>query len=214
MRKNRMMRAASALLVAVLMTTCTISGTFAKYVTEVKASDNARVARWGFGETSTIDFDLFDASYDDSVVASNSDNLIAPGTTKTEMVKLNYAGVGGATAPEVDYKIDLNVVSAETSIADDIKNNSNIKWSFNNTGWVDWDTMITAIEAYTEDVEANALPAIANTGIEIKWKWAFDAEDDIPFAAEDKDTLDTSMGDKVSLDTVKLTIALVATQKD
>lgn len=45
MRKNRMMRAASALLVAVLMTTCTISGTFAKYVTSADSTDTARVAK-------------------------------------------------------------------------------------------------------------------------------------------------------------------------
>ena len=47
MRNNRMMRAASALLVAVLLTTSTISGTFAKYVTEKEVSDTARVAKWG-----------------------------------------------------------------------------------------------------------------------------------------------------------------------
>ena len=47
MKKNRMMRVASALLVAVLLTTCAISGTFAKYVTTESGSDFARVAKWG-----------------------------------------------------------------------------------------------------------------------------------------------------------------------
>jgi len=47
MRKNRMMRLASALLILTMVTTCAISGTFAKYVTEAKTTDTARVAKWG-----------------------------------------------------------------------------------------------------------------------------------------------------------------------
>ena len=43
MKKNVMMRVASALLVAVLLSTCTISGTFAKYVTTSSGNDNAEV---------------------------------------------------------------------------------------------------------------------------------------------------------------------------
>ena len=39
MRKNKAMRLASGLLVAVMLTTCIISGTFAKYVTTNKAED-------------------------------------------------------------------------------------------------------------------------------------------------------------------------------
>ena len=43
MKKNKMMRAASALMVATLLTTSVISGTFAKYVTSVNSSDWARI---------------------------------------------------------------------------------------------------------------------------------------------------------------------------
>ena len=37
----------SLLLVAVMLTTCVISGTFAKYVTKDSANDSARVAKFG-----------------------------------------------------------------------------------------------------------------------------------------------------------------------
>ena len=47
MTKNKMMRIASILLVAVLISTCAISGTFAKYVTKTEGTDTARVAKWG-----------------------------------------------------------------------------------------------------------------------------------------------------------------------
>ncbi|MFR0985955.1 MAG: hypothetical protein ACLSFZ_04975 [Frisingicoccus sp.] len=45
MKKNRMMRLASSLLVLTLLTTCVISGTFAKYTTQAGGSDTARVAK-------------------------------------------------------------------------------------------------------------------------------------------------------------------------
>ena len=60
MRKNKMMRLASALLVAVLLSTCAISGTFAKYVTSSTGTDKARVAYWGWDAPAALDFDLFD----------------------------------------------------------------------------------------------------------------------------------------------------------
>ena len=47
MKKNKMMRIASILMVATLITTCAISGTFAKYVTKASGEDKARVAKWG-----------------------------------------------------------------------------------------------------------------------------------------------------------------------
>ena len=87
MRKNRMMRAASALMVAVLLTTSTISGTFAKYVTQVDGGDVARVAKWGV----EVGFagSLFEDSYihapdtsDEKTVCTSvaKENVVAPGT--------------------------------------------------------------------------------------------------------------------------------------
>lgn len=91
MKKNKMMRLASGLLVAVLITTSTISGTFAKYVTTAEAEDYARVAKWGVKVTA--DGTLFEKEYakddstytvgDNTVESSNEWKLVAPGTTKT-----------------------------------------------------------------------------------------------------------------------------------
>lgn len=54
MKKNKMMRLASCLLVAILLTTSVISGTFAKYTTSSTGTDSARVATWGFQDTASI----------------------------------------------------------------------------------------------------------------------------------------------------------------
>lgn len=47
MRKSKSMRMASGLLVVTMLSTCMISGTFARYTTQDNASDTARVAKWG-----------------------------------------------------------------------------------------------------------------------------------------------------------------------
>ncbi len=107
MKKNKMMRLAAILLVAVLLSTCAISGTFAKYVTSATAADTARVAKWGI-EIATWNTDdeaatLFSAEYDDTVAAYNkTDLLVAPGTKNSNTAKFSIKGT-----PEVDFKLDF-----------------------------------------------------------------------------------------------------------
>lgn len=206
MKKNTMMRLASFLLVAVLISTSAISGTYAKYVTSGSASDNARVAAWGFGDSTTITFDLFDPSYDGTVLSKDGvTNVIAPGSSKTDTVKLNYANTTGLGAPEVDYKVELNVTAS--SVDDDIESNQNITWSFNGTSYDTFAAMVAAIEGYEETVEANNLPTITTSGLTISWNWEFSTSDE-------DDAFDTAMGNKAELDEVSLTIEFVATQID
>lgn len=115
MRKNKMMRAASALLVAVLLTTSTISGTFAKYVTQDSASDTARVAKWGvelqvvgnlFGDSYGTGNKIVEDSDGSVTVQSvnhteqNSD-VVAPGTENSGE-GFSFAING---SPEVDGEI-------------------------------------------------------------------------------------------------------------
>lgn len=98
MRKNKMLRMASALLMLVLLTTSVVGGTFAKYVTEADASDSARVAKWGI----KMDVDgsgTFKAAYDTTVQSENStDKVVAPGTSGTAIYSVSGA-------PETAYKI-------------------------------------------------------------------------------------------------------------
>lgn len=121
MKKNRMMRLASGLLVAVLLTTCAISGTFAKYVTTADANDTARVAKWGVSVTATGS--LFETQYANNgaiekdeagndiaytVVSSGSDDVVAPGTAKENGLTFSITG-----APEVAVNIDFNITGVE-----------------------------------------------------------------------------------------------------
>lgn len=91
MKKNRMMRAASLLLVAVLLTTCTISGTFAKYTSSGTATDTARVAKWGVTVTAVGNEAMFDTDYT-NVSSLNSDKVVAPGTSNGSPISFTVAG--------------------------------------------------------------------------------------------------------------------------
>ena len=56
MRKNKAMRAAGGMLIATLLSTSIVSGTYAKYVTEDSGSDTARVAKFGVVVTADGDY--------------------------------------------------------------------------------------------------------------------------------------------------------------
>ena len=103
MKKNKMMRIASVLLVAVLLSTCAISGTYAKYITTATGSDTARVAKWDVKleentMSNTFNFDLFktvndsDGNYENDVKpGTGDDHIIAPGTSGSFTINLSNA---------------------------------------------------------------------------------------------------------------------------
>ena len=215
MRKNKMMRAASGLLVAVLLSTCAISGTFAKYTTSVSSGDSARVATWGFTQ-STIDLtNLFKDAYDQNV--QGTADVIAPGTQNSANFSFTYAGQ--EAAPEVAY--NFTVSTDDSAIAENIKNNPNIVWSLDGGTAGTWEQLIANIKALSGDESgtmkyaAGVLPTAfggksANTHT-IAWQWKFETTGD-DMAAQDK--TDTAMGNKATLDTVNLKITVTATQID
>ena len=105
MKKNAMLKIAAILLVAVLLTTCAISTTFAKYVTNPDAPDaeTARVAKWGLaieygdGEYFATDYFIGTKNVVDS---SNDDKVLAPGTRNDAVASVNLTGT-----PEVAFKL-------------------------------------------------------------------------------------------------------------
>lgn len=115
----------AVLLVAVVVTTFSVSGTYAKYTSKIDTTDEARIAKWEFGAakvnddntttalstTQTNTIDLFASSYkwngDKYVEAINkTDKVVAPGTAGEYTFKL----VGDM---EVRYnlKFDLKVTN-------------------------------------------------------------------------------------------------------
>lgn len=126
MKKSRSMRLASALLVLTLLSTCMISGTFAKYVTAEEGSDVARVAK--FGVNIVVDGELFSETYKDFPATDNSitvqsfgevedvKNLVAPGT-KSKTGGLNFSVTG---TPEVDVRVYFDTTDLGTDADNDV----------------------------------------------------------------------------------------------
>ena len=115
MKKNKMMRIAAVLLVVTLLSTCAISGTFAKYIPKGEGDGNARVAAWGI-EISMEDhlfaaqYETDDADYEGeySVVSADLSDVVAPGTKKDDAITATISGT-----PEVATRLylDLDVES-------------------------------------------------------------------------------------------------------
>ena len=206
MKKNMMMRIASVLLVAVLLSTCAISGTFAKYTSSAKGNDSARVAYWGWGKDTKMDLlkGLFKNTYgtvdvEGQTIDGNAPDVIAPGTSGTATFKFAYInnvdeyGSGkNITAPEVDYEFTIIVTESCDSL---IQSNKNIVWTLDGQTNLTWENLILAIlklsgaeeEEFTEDgdkhtatkkYEAGSLPTEFGVGTShtISWEWKFAEE--------------------------------------
>ncbi|WP_165170542.1 hypothetical protein [Adlercreutzia sp. ZJ242] len=110
MEKNVSLRTASGLFILVLLTTCIIGATFAKYTTTGTAADTARVAKWGVTISVSTD-SLFKNTYSGNAtgyeakatVKSNGTHVVAPGTDG-EGLNVSSAGV-----PEVSYKMTIKL---------------------------------------------------------------------------------------------------------
>lgn len=198
MKKNKMMRLASCLLVAVMLTTSVISGTFAKYVTTHSADDTARVAKWGVTVAVTGE-EAFSKTYKDAheeneslqtVVSSNKDKVLAPGTNGT------LATVAITGTPEVD--VEIEVVADVVLTGWQVNGNVYCPLVFNvggtelkiDTTNTDADKLATAVEnAIVKALEQKTVQANAGVAdnLTVTWNW--------PFEVEGNNALDTTLGD-------------------
>ncbi len=182
MKTNKMMRIASVLLVAVLLTTCVISGTFAKYVTEgAAATDSARVAKWGV-TIDTASFATFANTYaaDDGETSItntvvSTDKVVAPGTTKT------LANVTIAGTPEVAVAVDYVATVTLTGFDDycpivfTVNGNS---YKVGDGGIADATALATKvkeeIEKFSAEYEAGTDLGTKDDAVTVSWAWAFE----------------------------------------
>lgn len=205
MKKSKMMRLASCLLVLTLLTTCMISGTFAKYVTADDATDKARVAKWGVtveAENNTLfttDYKTDDATYSGtysvSSSASDRDDVVAPGTSGT----VTSIAISGIPEVAVDVAVVPEIIMSDNwMVGGDFYCPLTIKvgaTSFYGLDYPDKDAFITAIEdaikAYSAKYEPNTdLSTITNgTAFDISWAWAFEGTDGMQ-----TDVKDTALG--------------------
>lgn len=192
MKKNKMMRIASVLLVAVILTTCAISGTYAKYVTSGNGSDTARVAKFGVTVTGTAN--TFKETYpkDDTSVTLignsvvSTEDVVAPGTSGS-MAAFTITGT-----PEVAVKVAF---TGTLELGEKWVDESGHYYcpieitvggmTFKGKDYTSADLFETAVNdkiaGYTNNYEAGTdlnTGAVSNNAPAISWKWAFEGNSD------------------------------------
>lgn len=219
MKKNVMMRVASVLLVAVMLTTCVISGTFAKYVTDATGSDTARVAKWGV--TVTASGTTFAEKYNDAadvagVKVVSTEKVVAPGTygslanvevagTPEVMVTVTYEATLTLTGFDTYCPLVFTVNGVTYATADVKAVTPNVVC----TDAADLATKVSAaIVAVTNTYGVGTDLSTVNDDLGVSWSWAFEGNDD---------SKDTSLGDEAANEnaaTITLTVKTIVTQEN
>ena len=235
------MRLASFLLVAVLISTSAISGTYAKYVTNGSGSDTARVAKWGvqvqafdgmFSKSyATHDTSLTGDEQDivgtDSVVSAGDEmNVVAPGTSG-KMAEINVTGT-----PEVAVRVSY--AASDITLANWVDNEGKfycpiiIKINTTTLCGLDYaspEAFATAItdvvasysEVYDENTDLSDA-TVQGDRMDITWEWPF--EGTVDYMANDQtDVKDTFLGDWIlrgddHMPVISLKVTCTVTQID
>ena len=189
MKKNNMLRIASVLLVAVLLSTCAISGAFAKYTTGDKTlGDTARVAKFGVTISTTGDADgLFSKTEGTTpsitVNSTTEDKMVAPGMGGDLTSAIVFTEAGREVAVKVK-------VAATMTLSDDWKADGAfycpivITVGSESVSGLDYTTDSEFIADVEELIEANndktyyCEDQITDANIPvISWAWVFDGQD-------------------------------------
>ncbi len=233
MKKTRTMRMAAVLFALVLITSCFVGNTFAKYVASDEATDTARVAKFGVTiEADTTADDMFLTEYEThdtvyggtySVDTSTDDKLVAPGTAGS------FGGFIVTGEPEVAVRIAYTLDEMELLNWEVTEGSSTVFYcpivftvgsdEVDGTDYDSADSLIEAltetIAAYSEDYDPNTdLSSIAD--LSISWEWLFETGDDDDAIAAN-DIKDTALGDAAAAGnepTISMKVSCTVTQID
>ena len=235
-KKNWTLRAAVLMFDLVLITSCFVGGTFAKYVTSGSGTDSARVAK--FGVTVTANGTMFAKEYatdDQTVVGTiaksviSTDKVVAPGTESNgDFVAATVTGTP-EVAVRVSYKLDTATLQLENWKDGDGKfycplvfkvktpdGNTVISGMEFQTAEAMKAALVNAVAAYTKDYAPGTdLSGKAAETLAISWEWPFETGTDADKPANN--IRDTFLGDEAAAGraaTVSLTLATTVTQID
>lgn len=210
-KKHWTLRAAGLLFALVLITSCFVGGTFAKYVKSVSGTQIARVARFGV-ELTAADDTAFNTTYAtdaaglSSVISSDGHKVVAPGTGEDDTVTLSITG-----KPEVAVHVELAMKEEEimdvflkngtypdltTADPDDEFNLAKpyhpVVFTLKKNGNVERTGTISEISAYLATSKDCAPGTNLSTEFgtyTLSWEWAFEDTDIV-----NKDQADTLLG--------------------
>ena len=206
MKKNKMMRIASALLVAVLLSTCAISGTFAKYTSTATVKATATVAKWDIevegtdiavASAPTINFELAETwtDYNGTAETEVSNKLLAPGTKGS----FNFAITNSS---EVAAAYSIALTETLTNLPTGFEESKfPVEYSINGTdGWT--------ADINTLSISGN-LAIGGSATVTVYWRWQF-------LETTDANNIDTALGiqAQTAAPTVTVNAAITVAQVD
>ena len=228
MKKNAMLKIAAILMVAVLLTTCAVSSTFAKYVTKGNTSTEVgRVALWDVDIVSSAT-GLFAQKYENGTasatgndvvsVATPVDNVVAPGTSGSASLTATLNG-----QPEVAFRlttvatvdlgsgwmVDLDGAGSGAPIYYcplTVTVNGDAVDAADNAADFAANIKAAIEEAATAEFAAGTELDDEVVGVTVAWAWDFDAA-----GAGTNDLKDTLLGEAGSA-TISIAIQQTATQ--
>lgn len=229
MKKNAMMRLASVLLIAVLISTSAISGTYAKYVTTASGSDTARVAKWGvvvkadsngmFTDKYETTDTTFTGQYSVQSDPDSGDDVLAPGTSG-KFADISITGkpeVAVAVAIEADVSVNESwKVLGEFYCPVTITVGTTEISGLNYDNPSEFEAAIkAALEDQSDEYEPNTDlgPIYGNDKLGLKWEWAFEGADkDGGFEVDGQtDAKDTALGDLAVTENLVISIGVEIT---
>jgi hypothetical protein len=241
MKKNVMLKIASVLMIAVLLTTCAISSTFAKYVTVGDTfKDEAVVAKWGVkitAQTSGLFADTY-AADNTAVGVTNavkaSAKVVAPGTTASASALYDVTGTPEVAVEVVrnfNIKLDGWYIDGTTEYCPLIITVNKVDYYVGKAAVDGVNEAINSVDDLKKAVKVAVLGADAETRTEyfepnkpladiacladISWRWDYDANPLVPVANK-TDANDTKLGNweinGAAAPTVEISFSMTVTQ--
>ena len=243
-KNGKTLRVAGLLLALVLVTSCFVGGTFAKYVTYGGGMDEARVAKFGVKVTATGDvfakvYDAKDPTLQDyngdaiakSVISSDDYKRVAPGTKMDDALTVSVTGTP-EVAVEVKYEAHVTFTTDHLNPVDNWKDADGNYYcplvitvngtKYDGLKYNSSDDFKAAVESainnLTKNYPANTdLGASASKGVTISWEWPFEVTKTDGKVDHTIDVKDTFLGDQAAegnAATVGIVVATTVTQID
>lgn len=228
MKKNWTMRVGVSLLALMLITSCFVGGTFAKYTTSGSGSDTARVAK--FGVTVTAEGHTFANAYQTdqegkdflAVESGTSDEVVAPGTWG-DMVSFTISGT-----PEVAVRVNCEVTEFE--LGDRWKDKDGKYYcpleitvdqkTLKGNSYASADLFEAAVKAEINAYSKTYAPGTEleeqqfEDGLYVSWEWKFEGNDDVKDTYLGNQAIMHTEDGKPLAPTVSLAVKTTVTQID
>ena len=215
MKNNIMMKIAMVLLATVMITSCAVSGTFARYTSTATGSSTARIASWDFKvggtkvSTNNLTFNLFNTVFDTNGSAATNDADVSDGDTPAVIAPgtWGYFDIVLKNDSEVTARYSIAFSQSKTNAS----NGLNIKYLIS-TG----NTLPAANSSWVSDIASLNIAASNSTvmamdatkTIRVFWKWDFSGGNN---------SQETTLGENAggaNVPSIRVTATVTASQVD